>query len=411
MKVLVFGSTTDRQMLAQKTKKPTELDIVFSTTKLSPQASGVYSEFFIDTETMNLGVEVDGKRFFIGIEPGFEPVPKKLKPAKAFLEVDPENRFVMGTFKEDDSEDNDYLISLENEKAALVDHPKYAKCGVGHIDYASAWYVSESENQGSVEAPVDPPDIGKIASTVLGLAKNKQRCVEALGDFHGLTEHERQSFMHANFRTNIEATALVLYPSSQSQVATATQLLLRTPKRNANITEYSSVLGCAPGHVGMTHDDTTSTAILGKAGERAVSLRVFGNNAKGVLPLIVAGLEQCKHPTVLIDAVGLGLNVQNLHDLAEKSKKQFTVVIGRSKEMNDFADEVQDCGTNVEVIRNTVASACHARFKNSVPFCMVYSGSKLDEKPLFDSCEKSVANLLSPLFCPSLLYHQNWLSV
>ena len=398
-------------MLAKRTKRKAEVELVFSTTTLTPKTEGVYSEFFIDKDTMNLGVEIDGKKFYTGIEKGFKPEPKKLKPAKAFAEIEPEDRFVMGTFQEDDTDENDYLISLESEKAALVDHPKYAKCGVGGIDYASAWYVSETDNQDAVEAPVEPPDISKVASSVLRLAKKKEECMNRLADFHGLTDYERQCFMNANFRSNVEATALVLHPSTQSQIETASQLLLRTPTHSSDIAEYSSILGCAPGHIGMTHDDSSSSAILGKAGERALSLCVFGNNPKGFMPLIISGLEHCKHAAVLVDAVGLGLSVEDLTHLAGESAKQFTVVVGRSKDMNDFAERAQDCGSNVEVIRSDVMSACQTRFRNSLPFCMVYSGTKTAERGLFDGCDKSVANLLKPIFCSSMLFHQNWISV
>lgn len=412
MKVLMFGTTTDRQIVA-KPNKNDGFDMVFQTR--DEEHTGCITEFTIDRTRWHLSLTKDDSVYYCAIPPGTTIEQKKLKPAVMIRDADEAARMRIGMFTDDDDKpgsESDYNLLSADGTLALVDHPKFNKCGIGIASYASAFYCSDVENQDKVVAPPPPPNIGEVAQKVYVGVKNKTEWLSQTADAAGLTDHEREMFMKPTFEADVNRAAIVFLPETQAQVHTASQLLLRVPDTAVNpehVQKYAGALGVDPEQLGMTGDSGYSTAVLGRASATGRSLCIYGEDTNCARLLIATALTLSRPPSVVMDLVALGFSVHDMQAIMKACPdKEFTVVVPRSKEHNKIAEEIGDLDGSVEVCRTKMQQACLSRCKNQIEFCAV-SNARAD--PAFGKCPDAWQRLLSPIFCTAMLHHQTWMPV
>ena len=412
MRVLLFGTTTDRQVVA-KPNSEGAFDLLFHSK--GADHSGCVTEFTIDKQLWQLSLTHEGAVYYCAIPTGLTVEAKKLKPAIMIRDAPEANRMKIGMFADEDADagaESDYNMLTLDGKMSLVDHPKFDKCGIGVAEYASAFYCSDTGNQQQVVPPAHPPDIGGVAQAAFNGAKKKADWLGLVAGASGLSDTERQMFMQPQFEADINRTAIVFQPEAQAQAHTASQLLLRVPPLavdEAALGLYAKALAVDADQLGMTGDVEYTTAVLGKSAPTARSLRVYGENAHAGLQLVASALALSRPSSVVLDVHALRYDKEQIEYLLQACKdKQLTLVLPRAKEHNALAERMAEIDGSVEVCRTKMQQACASRSRNKIEFCAVSHAR--GELP-FGQCGEAWERLLSPVFCTSMLHHQTWMPV
>jgi hypothetical protein len=407
MEVLLFGTSTDRQVYGVYKNGRISLSMTENASAIPEDAIRI---FVIEEGTGCLTATHEDRTFYLPT-PTTAIQDKKIKPVYLSSKVPEDSRMRFMKFHGEDEDANDYVVSDGNSTYALVDHPKFEKCGVGNAGLASPFYVSSVSD---VVPQSSSADLGSIATAIVKNSKDRKSWVEQLSPSFGLSGDQQERFVGDDFETAINRRVLVFAPHAQEDRDTAAQILLRRPLDDEET--YCGAIGVEADELGKSNDQVWNSCVLGPATKSTVALVGMGQTNQVFWQLIGAALRQVSPPNVVIDATSTGASAEDIQALSEKfPTKNFIVAFTDRKTGVPVAEKLHELDiSNVEVhdVRSSASKLCRQRAKSGMPFCAVYRAADnmtVDSGPLhlIDNDVK----LFSPCWSTNQLVAANWVKV
>lgn len=407
MEVYLFGTSTDRQVYGIYKNGRIALN-------MSPSANSIPTDsirnFVIEEVTGCLTARHEDRTFYLPT-PTVAIQDKKIKPVYLSANVPESSRMRFMKFNDEDADSNDYVVSDVESTYALVDHPKFEKCGIGKAELASPFYVSSIVD---VIPQSTNADLGSIATTIVRKSKDRKSWIEQMSSSFGLNDDQRECFLSETFETFINRKVIVFAPNSQEDGDTAAQILLRQPPNDEK--KYCETLGIEPSELGKSNDEIFNCCVLGPSTKSSVAVIGMGQTTQIFWDLVSAALEQVAPLNVIIEATSTRASAKDIQSLSERFPlKNFVVAFTDSKSGGPVAEMLHELDiSNVEVhdVRSSASKLCRQRAKSGMPFCAVYRAQNnmaMNGGPLH-TIDNNVL-LFSPCWSTNQLLAANWVKV